>query len=111
MWECLHCGEEVEEVFEVCWKCQARRDGLPSELPDPVRDEDEEEQLAALDRRYAPRDCLRCRGALKFDGTWEFSEGDNWGGLGKMFVRRLPLDVYVCPTCLHVEFFAADTHL
>lgn len=26
-WICAHCGEEVPETFDVCWKCQHHRDG------------------------------------------------------------------------------------
>src|SRR6185503_2541521 len=27
MWKCHRCGEEVEDNFDVCWNCQAGRDG------------------------------------------------------------------------------------
>ena len=135
MWECLHCGEDVEEVFDVCWNCQANRDGSPSELPDPVRDETEEEELAVLNKRYSDPDeeeqdgeedeevapgeynarlrkCLRCRSALKYAGTRELHGGDDSGFIGDpdvMHINHLTLKVYICPACLHVELFATDT--
>jgi hypothetical protein len=109
MWECLHCGESVEDVFDVCWRCQANRDGTPSGLNDPPRDAGEEEEIAFLNKRYVPRDCLRCRAAMKHAGEKGLREGSNWGGFGgELFIRRLKLDMYVCPRCLHVEFFAAE---
>lgn len=130
MWECLHCGERVEEVFDICWKCQANRDGSPSELHDPIRDEAEEEELALLDEQYpdpdeeedeepdppdeprAPRKCLRCRHALKYAGTRELHEGTDSDFINDpslMHINHLTLKIYICPTCLHVEFFATDT--
>jgi hypothetical protein len=135
MWECLHCGEKVEEVFDVCWKCQANRDGSPSELPDPLRDEAEEEELALLNELYpapveeeqdagdeeevnppgsgrAPRKCLRCQGPLKYAGTRELHEGTDSDFINDpdvLHINHLTLQVYICPACLHVELFATDT--
>ena len=116
MWECLHCREAVEDVFEVCWRCQANRDGTPSALAPsaldpPPHDAEEEEEIAFLNKRYVARDCLRCQSAMKLVGEKGLHEGSNWGGLGdfgELFVRRLKLDMYVCPGCLHVEFFASE---
>jgi hypothetical protein len=31
MWKCRRCDEEIEDDFDVCWNCQAGRDGS---LPD-----------------------------------------------------------------------------
>lgn len=39
MWECRKCGEEVEDDFDVCWNCQAGRDGsLPESSVTPTED-------------------------------------------------------------------------
>ncbi len=27
MWNCKHCGEQIEDDFEVCWNCQYGKDG------------------------------------------------------------------------------------
>lgn len=31
MWNCIACGEQVDDDFEVCWNCQTSKDGKPSE--------------------------------------------------------------------------------
>jgi hypothetical protein len=123
MWECLHCGESVAEVFAVCWKCQANRDGTPSELQDPPRDEKEEDEIAVLnelrdDEDYGADedydgaadpdaepdavDCLRCRAVMNYAGTKELHEGTFRGAQTDILL----LEMYVCPDCSHVEFFA-----
>jgi hypothetical protein len=28
MWKCSHCGENVEDSFQVCWSCGTTRDGV-----------------------------------------------------------------------------------
>jgi len=25
MWNCQHCGEVIEEIFDSCWKCSTPR--------------------------------------------------------------------------------------
>lgn len=124
MWECLHCGESVEDVFAVCWRCQANRDGTPSELQDPPRDEQEEDEIAVLneqsdeeedfveaadsdeepDEEFEEFDvnCLRCQTEMNYAGTKELHEGPFRGVFGDILL----LEMYVCPACLHVELFA-----
>lgn len=125
MWECLHCGESVEDVFAVCWKCQGNRDGTPSPLQDPPRDEQEEDEIAALDElpqndeddeedaddedtgpdaEPDPVECLRCLAVMNYAGTRELHEGPFRGARGGVLLLKM----YVCPDCLHVEFFAPD---
>lgn len=51
MWECRRCGEEVEDNFDVCWNCQAGRDGsLPESNVAPA------EQKTKNVRKAAARD-------------------------------------------------------
>lgn len=66
-------------------------------------DAEEEEEVASLDKKYAPRDCLRCRSEMKHAGEKEIHEG----GPGALLLKYLSLDMYVCPECLHVEFVAS----
>lgn len=33
MWQCSNCGEEVDDVFEVCWNCQTEKDGTRKAIP------------------------------------------------------------------------------
>ena len=59
-----------------------------------------------------PLACLRCQTALSFLGNKQFHEGSrSWGfflgNLGELFVNQETLDVYACPSCGHVELFAA----
>jgi hypothetical protein len=35
MWKCQHCGEEIEEDFNVCWNCLYGKDGTPPSAPKP----------------------------------------------------------------------------
>jgi hypothetical protein len=85
MWECLHCGEVVEDVFKMCWRCQANTDGTPSELNLPPRDAEEEKEIASLNKKYAPRDCLRCRSEMKHTGEKNLHEG----GPGALLLKYL----------------------
>jgi len=66
----------------------------------------------SLSQKYASKNCAGCQSPLKFLGTKTFHEGANWGilgDLGEIFVGHTNLDMYVCPSCLRVEFFASDT--
>jgi len=31
MWECSNCSEQIDDDFDVCWSCQAAKDGSPPE--------------------------------------------------------------------------------
>jgi hypothetical protein len=41
MWQCLKCGEEIEDSFEACWACGTSRDGVEDPLFEPVMDQPE----------------------------------------------------------------------
>jgi len=56
--------------------------------------------------------CLRCEEKLEYAGRKKLHEGDNWGvigNIGEFLIEELSLDMYVCPQCGHVEFFADKT--
>jgi len=38
MWECLKCGEHVEDSFDVCWACGTSRDGIEDPTFQPEAD-------------------------------------------------------------------------
>ena len=109
MWHCVKCGEEVEDIFELCWNCQASRSGrsmAPFDSDAPAKT-DRAAEIA--NKRFKPMDCLRCNARIDHVGTREFHEGANHGLLGDLeglFVGRDQLDMYHCPECGHVEFFA-----
>lgn len=37
MWKCKKCGEEVEELFDVCWNCGTSADGVEDANFDKAR--------------------------------------------------------------------------
>lgn len=110
MWRCLNCREEVEERFDACWNCEADRRGrLPA-----IRSLDRAPTATArfLSEKHRSKRCLRCNITLKYAGTKEFDEGmrlDTFGlFFGELFANKTRLEMYLCPTCLRVEFFVSD---
>ena len=116
MWTCQNCSEEVEDQFGACWNCSADRDGsLPTRgsFDEETQDEDTEdiERKAFLNEKFRPKHCLRCNVLLRHAGRKEFHEGMKLGALGDFFellVAQTRLEMYVCPNCLHVEFFLSE---
>jgi hypothetical protein len=53
----------------------------------------------------SPLRCPRCECALKFIGAKSFPEG-TLSDLGEVFAGRDAIDLYLCPECGRVEFFA-----
>ena len=101
MWTCQNCSEEVEDQFDVCWNCEADREGvLPTGGSSDPNTEDTERR-AFLSEKFRPKDCLRCNTALRYAGRKEFHEGELLAALTR-------LEMYVCPNCLRVEFFISD---
>ena len=49
MWQCVKCGEQVEEDFEGCWNCGTTRDGVE----DPYFRKADEAETDALGERSA----------------------------------------------------------
>jgi predicted ATP-dependent serine protease len=116
MWICHNCSEEVEEQFGVCWNCEADRQGtLPtgssSDRDAEEREAEDMERKAFLNEKFRSKHCLRCNIALRYAGKKEFHEGLRLGALGdfaELFVGQVRLEMYVCPNCRRVEFFAFD---
>lgn len=54
--------------------------------------------------------CPRCSTPLEYGGTKRFHEGtrfwDFMGGVFELLKGRMAFDLYVCPRCGRVEFFA-----
>jgi hypothetical protein len=56
MWKCRHCGEQIEEDFDVCWNCQYEKNGAPPRIekasgeevsrPNPALETDGERSFA-----------------------------------------------------------------
>jgi len=109
MWQCVKCGEEVEESLDVCWNCGTSPDGTEDPAFQRV-DEEPPESIddAPLENSDNPIMCPRCRRELTYVGTKAFHEGTRWGILGEfgeLFVSKERFDVYCCPRCGRVEFF------
>lgn len=81
---CPNCQAEVEDQFDLCWKCNySFTAGRVVEIQD---------------ERECDITCLRCETPMYFEGNYYFREGF-LVETGKSF------DVYVCPECGKAEFF------
>jgi hypothetical protein len=107
-------GEYTEEGRRVILAEMARR-GL--EPPEPAETEEvveEGEGFGEGDETGEEQEsdvltCLRCDVELKYLGSSHLHEGQPWGvlgGLEDVFERAQRFDVYVCPRCGHLDFFA-----
>jgi hypothetical protein len=101
-WTCKQCGAEVDDELAMCWQCGAGQDGSPP--PDGWRSE-LAEQPKPVPRALA---CLRCSTEMAYLGTKRFYEGSYTADilLGDFFIHREEFEVYLCPGCGKVEFFA-----
>lgn len=93
---CPHCHAEVDDTFEICWKCQySFTDGTKH-----FHKNDDESDLT--------KSCLRCDVPLEFEGNFKFHEGSKigfFGNLFELFTNRESFDLYHCPKCGKVEFY------
>jgi Zn finger protein HypA/HybF involved in hydrogenase expression len=100
MKQCPNCKEEIEEGFEICWKCNYSLT------------EKKIVEFSDVDDGGRQLDCLRCRVPLRYSGNFKFHEGTRLGILGdvfEIFMNRESFDLYICPKCGKVEFFAPLT--
>ena len=97
MKNCPNCKAEIEDNFGLCWNCNY------SLTEQKVIDIDD------LTVNKKQIDCLRCKVQLVFTGEYKFHEGPKLGIMGNIFeafVNREAFDLYICPKCGIVEFFA-----
>ena len=114
MWTCQSCSEEVEDQFGVCWNCTAERDGTLPPRGSSDQHAEDLQRMAFVNEKFRPKHCLRCNIPLRHAGRKEFHEGMKLGALGDFFellVNQTRLEMYVCPNCLRVEFFASEFEL
>ncbi len=91
MKNCPICNSEVEDNFQLCWNCNYSFT---------------EKKIAAIKNindGNRELNCLRCNIPLIFSGNYKFHEGTR---TGVFFVNRAKFDLYKCPKCGKVEFFA-----
>ena len=87
MWQCVKCGEKLEDSFDVCWSCGTSKDGVEDpdfRKADDVPPEQISEAVAeAVERGEEPERnpimCPRCRRKLDYVGTKAFHEGNSLG--------------------------------
>lgn len=96
---CPNCHEEVEDNFDLCWKCNYS-------FPDKAVIKSPEFDNEPIDKQRLK--CLRCDISMHYTGEYKFLEGSRVGVLGnlfELFQNRECFDLYVCPKCGKVEFF------
>jgi len=109
MWHCVKCGEDVEDHFDRCWNCQANRRGLRQFNHNHVDGYEDDRVRAIVNKKHKPMNCLRCNDPLTYAGTKKFPPGPSlrvFGDLGELLISRENIEMYVCQSCGHVEFFA-----
>jgi hypothetical protein len=90
MKHCPNCREEIEDGFEICWKCNYN---LTEEKIVEFSDEDDGGRKL---------DCLRCQILMNYAGNFKFHEGSNPGLFGnffELFMNKEAFDLYICPKC------------
>jgi len=102
MKNCPNCNSEVPNEYDICWNCNY--DLINNKIVEiKVLKDDETE--------YRNINCLRCDVSLEFKGAYKFHEGTRWGvlgDLGHLFTNRESFELYICPECDKVEFFAPN---
>ena len=98
MKNCPNCKSEVDDHFELCWKCNYSFS------------EKEIIEIKELTEQITEKkiDCLRCKTQMTNSGKFKFHEGNKIGVLGNIFEllqNRESFDLYHCSECGKVEFF------
>lgn len=97
MKNCPNCNSEVLDNFDLCWNCNySFSDNKIVDIKD-------------VENGSRDLDCLRCKVPLIYSGIYKFHEGARAGAFGnlfELFVNRESFEIYLCPKCGKVEFFA-----
>ncbi len=100
MKNCPNCKSEVPKEYDICWNCNY--DFINKKIVQIKILQDDKKEYRSIN-------CLRCDVPLKFKGAFRFHEGTKWGilgDLGHLFTNRESFELYICPECNKVEFFA-----
>lgn len=90
MKNCPNCNSEVEDNFDLCWNCNySFAEGQVVEIKEFIMGSRE-------------LDCLRCAVPMRYSGNYMLHEGYLTG----FFTNKESFDLYLCPKCGKVEFFA-----
>lgn len=99
MKNCPNCNAEIEDNFELCWKCNY---SLTENRIVEIKD---------LKKGNREINCMRCDIPMIYSGHYKFHEGARpgvFGNLFEIFTNREKFDLYVCPKCGKVEFFISQ---
>jgi hypothetical protein len=101
---CPNCNSEIPEEYDICWNCNF---DLINKKIIEIKDISKE---GVIERNIT---CLRCNVHLEFKGSYKFHEGIRWGVLGDLghfFTNRESFELYICPACNKIEFFAPSSY-
>jgi len=87
---CPKCQSEVEDNFDMCWNCMYSFE------------ENQVVEIKETEPRTRELECLRCKVQMRYSGNFRFHEGFLTG----VFTNKETFDLYMCPSCGKVEFFA-----
>jgi len=100
MKKCPNCNSEIPNDYDICWNCNY----------DLINKRIIQVGKLTKDKKYNRNiSCLRCNVPLEFKGRYRFHEGTRWGilgDLGHLFTNTESFELYICPKCNKVEFFA-----
>ena len=94
---CPNCKAEIEENYDLCWKCNYSFS------------ENQVVEIKEIVNGNREIDCLRCNTPMVYTGLYKFHEGAMagvWGSFFEIFQNREHFEIYLCPKCGKVEFFA-----
>lgn len=98
---CPNCNSEVDEHFELCWKCNYSFSDKRILKTEELSKNITEKEI----------DCLRCKIPMKYSGKFKFHEGNRigfWGNIFELFQNRESFDLYHCTKCRKIEFFVPE---
>lgn len=96
---CPNCKSEIPNDYNICWNCNF--DLINNKI---VIIEDEK-----IEKIRKKINCLRCDILMEYKGSFKFHEGFQWGvfgDLGHLFTNNSKFELYKCPECNKIEFFA-----
>ncbi len=91
-------------------RCIVRSELKRRGLEDPVEQAGVDAGAETSDEEASEPECLRCHVPLRLVDPDDPESAERWTWLGDVKLPRLAgngLDVYICPRCGHVDFFAA----
>jgi len=122
---CPNCHAELEDNFEICWKCQYSLTenkvmqvadyGLVCPACQTLADETMQfcpvcrfdlSKYQMVKKKAGDKvvECSSCKVPIFLLGKYDFQEGFDMG----IFTNRESFNLYVCPKCRKLEFYLPD---